>query len=249
MFTDIIVNRFGTTANSYMRTVKILKTIKPNINYKILLKNLVEIEEIKSHINFNPFNKLNINEPKYIEIEGNWILENKEHITLNNSNILGNFGKLITESNINIPINIANYYNVQYYDAKLFNLYDIIKFDTEQDLPLTEMVIGDEYVKNFIEVEDLGGGQYLEYHNNPHFHSPILSSNSGYYILGKKNENKIKLSAFIIPFQKAIYTPGNIIHSDANLVGNWLVVYSKTQLYSSVLLRDKENKLTKILFV
>ena len=49
MFKDIMVNRFGTTTNSYMRTVKILKTIKPNINYKILLKNLVEIEELKSH--------------------------------------------------------------------------------------------------------------------------------------------------------------------------------------------------------
>jgi len=30
-----------TTTNSYMKTVKILKTIKPNTNYKILLRNLV----------------------------------------------------------------------------------------------------------------------------------------------------------------------------------------------------------------
>ena len=244
-----MVNRVGITTNSYMKTVKILKTIKPNINYKILLKNLVEIEELKSHTHINPFKKLNIIEPRYIEIECDWILANTENNTPNVANILGNFGKLITNSNINIPINIASYDNVKFYNATLFNLYDLIKFECEEDLPLTEMIIGDEYVKNYIEDEKLGGGQYLEYHNNPHFHSPISSNNSGYYILGKKEYNKIKLSAFTIPFHKAIYTPGYIIHSDANLVGNWLVVYSKTNMYSSVLLRDKENKLTKIKFV
>ena len=247
MFKDIIVNRLGNSTNSYMKTVKILKTIKPNINYKILVNNLIEVEEVKSFKQSLSYNK-NI-EPKYIEIEGEWILENKENNILNNANILGNFGKLITDSNIKIPINIASHDNVQFYNAKLYNLYDLIQFDFEEDLPLTQMLIGDEYVKNYIDVKNLGGGQYLEYHNNPHFHSPISSNNSGYYILGKKDNKKIKLSAFIIPFQKAIYTPGNIIHSDANLVGNWLVVYSKTKHYSSVLIQDKKNNLTKIQFV
>jgi len=249
MFKDIIVNRFGSSINSYMKTNRIIRSIKPNINYKILLNDLVEIEEFESHIYFNPFNKLNMIEPKYVEIEGEWILNTNENNLLSDANILGNFGKLITDSNINIPINIACYSNVKFYNAKLFNLCDLIKFECEEDLPLTEMIIGNEYVKNYIEDENLGGGQYLEYHNNPHFHLPISSSNSGYYILGKKEDNKIKLSAFIIPFYKAIYTPENIIHSDANLVGNWLVVYSKTNKYSSVLLRDKENKLTKIQFI
>jgi hypothetical protein len=247
MFKDIIVNRLGTSTNSYMKTVKILKTIKPNINYKILLNNLMEVEEVKSYKQSLSYNKTI--EPKYIEIEGDWILENNENIISNNANILGNFGKLITDSNINIPINIASQDNIQFYNAKLYNLYDLIQFDFEEDLPLTEMLIGDEYVKNYIDVKHLGGGQYLEYHNIPHFHSPMYSNNSGYYILGKKDNKKIKLSAFIIPFHKAIYTPGNIIHSDANLVGKWLVVYSKTKHYSTVLLQDKKNKLTTINFV
>jgi hypothetical protein len=249
MFKDILVNRIGTSTNSYMKTVKVIKTIQPNIYYKILLNNLMEIQELKSYDFLKSYNTKildKIIEPKYIEIEDNWILES--HTKLNDANILGSFGKLITESIIKIPINIANYYNVQFYNAKLYNSYDIMKFDSEEDLPLTEMVIGDEYVKNYIYDINLGGGQYLEYHNNPHFHSPI-SSNGGYYILGKRENNKIKLSAFTIPYCKAIYTPDYVIHSDANLIGKWLVVYSKTNKYSTVLLRDKKDNLTKIEFL
>lgn len=246
MFKDIIVNRFGTSTNSYMKTLKIIKTIKPNINYKILLNNLIEVEELKSYKQNLSYNKNN--EPKYIEIEGEWILENKENNTVNNANILGNFGKLITDSNINIPINIASSDNIQFYNARLYNLYDLIKFDSEEDLPLTEMLIGDEYVKNYIEVEQLGGGQYLEYHNNPHFHMPLNTNTEGYYILGKILDNKLLLSAFIIPHRKAIYTPKNIIHSDANLIGDWMVVYTKSKEYSSVLIKNKRNEIVKIKF-
>ena len=57
----------------------------------------------------------------------------------------------------------------------------------------------------------------------------------------KEIDNKIRLSGFIIPWNYALYTPGNIIHSDGNLVGNWMVCYSKTKIYSTALLRDKNN--------
>ena len=125
-----------------------------------------------------------------------------------------------------------------------------MKFETKEPLPLTEMSIGVDYVNDFINNKDLGGGQYLEYHDTPHYHAPLNSDNKGYIILGKMNDykTKIRLSAFLIPYYKGLYTPGNIIHNDANLIGRWLVVYSKTENYSTVLLRDTEDNCSKINF-
>ena len=243
MFNNILVNRFGTTHNSFMKTINVINEIQPNLNYKILLSNLILSENrIKEHK--IPEQKIQI--PKFLEIDNIWLKE--EVINNNDNNILGNFGKFITEKNLIIPINIATSENVKYYGATLYNLYDNISFDSEKILPLTEMVIGLDYVKNYIDIENLGGGQYLEYHNAPHFHFSVSPDNSGYYILGKIINNKIRLSAYFIPFKQALYTPSNIIHSDANLVGKWLVVYSKTDKYSTVLLRDYNNKLIKIIF-
>ena len=240
MFKDIVVNRCGTTSNSFMKTINIINEIKPNLNYQILSENLILSEnKIKEQTIIQTI-------PLFLEIDNIWLKE--ETIDNKDNNILGKFGKFITESIINIPINIATSENVKYYDATLYNLYDVISFDSKKMLPLTEMIIGVDYVNNFINIEHLGGGQYLEYHNTPHFHFSVSSDNSGYYILGKIIDDKIRLSAFIIPFNQSLYTPSNIIHSDANLVGKWLVVYSKVDEYSTVLLRDKNNNLTKIIF-
>jgi hypothetical protein len=77
---------------------------------------------------------------------------------------------------------------------------------------------------------------------------PLSTDTEGYYILGKILNNKLLLSAFIIPYRKAIYTPKNVIHSDANLIGNWMVVYTKSKEYSSVLIKNKKNEIVKIKF-
>jgi hypothetical protein len=185
--------------------------------------------------------------PKYIDLEGIW--NDKERLKINNSNILGDFGKFTTVSQIDIPINIANKFNVSYYGAYLYNIFDTIKFDTTEDLPLTEMIIGENYAKGFIEEKELGGGQYLETHDNPHYHSSIDSDNKGYIILGKWIDKKIRLSAFSIPYYSSLYTPKNVIHNDANLIGRWLVVYSKSKKFSTVLLRDENDECTKINFI
>ena len=181
MFKDILVNRFGTTPNSFMKTISIINEIQPNLNYQILLSNLC-LSENKIYEQKIQEEKIQI--PKFLEIDNIWLKE--EIINNNDNNILGNFGKFITESNINIPINIETSENVKYYDATLYNLYDDISFDSKKILPLTEMVIGLDYVKNYIDIENLGGGQYLEYHNAPHFHFSVSPDNSGYYILGNK---------------------------------------------------------------
>lgn len=244
MFSSIIIKRKGILNNSHMITNKIIQTIHPNTIYKILLQQMISLGTNNNCIS-SKFSLQQI--PKYIDIEGIW--DDSDRININNSNILGDFGRFKTISEINIPINIANKSNVSYYSAQLYNIYDRIKFDTTKDLPLTEMIIGENYIKGFIEEKNLGGGQYLETHDNPHYHAPLNSDNKGYIILGKKVNNKIRLSAFIIPYYSGLYTPKNVIHNDANLIGRWLVVYSKSKKFSTVLLRDENDECTKINFI
>ena len=237
-----------------MITNRIIQTIYPNTVYKILLKQFISLGEnkllknnsIDENIILNS-NNLIINTPKYIDIEGLW--NDEEIIQSKNSNILGNFGRFTTMSELNIPINIANKLNVTYYGAQLYNIFDLIKFNTSEKLPLTEMIIGENYVKGFIEQKELGGGQYLETHDNPHYHSPMNSDNKGYIILGKWVDKKIRLSAFIIPYYSSLYTPKNVIHNDANLIGKWMVVYSISKKFSTVLLRDENDECSKINFI
>jgi hypothetical protein len=244
-----MVNRLGTTKSAFMKTERIIQTIHPKLNYKILLQQFLSLPE--PEFSFQPSNnsfKSNVlmNIPKFVEIDSKWT--DDKSIKQNNSNILGSFGRLTVPSEISVPVNVANYDNVKYYGATLYSIFDIINFEAKEILPLTEMIIGQDYVNNFILEKNLGGGQYLEYHDNPHYHSPMAPDNKGFLILGKLVENKIRLSAFIIPYYKGIYTPGYVIHNDANLVGRWLAVYSKTDNYSTVLLRDKNDNCSKINF-
>jgi hypothetical protein len=238
---DIIVKRIGTTITSFMTTTSIIKNIYPNINYKVLRNNLLDLPDYK----LDKLYTHSLSIPKYIDIDNNW--DKNSSIINKDSNILGNFNRFKTSSVIDLPINIATYSNVIYYGAKLFTTNDLIKFNFNHDsLPLTHVSIGETYVKDYLEVKELGGGQYLEIHDNPHYHSALNKDNSGFMILGKEIDNKIRISGFIIPWNFGLYTPGNIIHSDGNLVGNWMVCYSKTKNYSTALLRDDNDNCTKI---
>ena len=124
---DIIVRRLGKTNTSYMITTNFVRNIYPNVNYKILRNNLLDLPDYKLDKSYN--HSLSI--PKYIDIDNNW---NKNSIIANkDSNILGNFNKFKTSSIINLPINVSTYSNVIYYGAKLFTTNDLIKFNWSGD--------------------------------------------------------------------------------------------------------------------
>ena len=110
------------------------------------------------------------------------------------------------------------------------------------------MSIGENYANDFLLKEDYGGGCYLEYHDTPHFHKPITEDSSGYLILGKVIHNKCHLNAFSIPYGYGIYTPPFVIHCDGFLIGKYMVVYTFTPNYSTVILKHN-NKITNIEFI
>ena len=157
--------------------------IYSNINYKILLKQFISLPSYKIFFNSNIKDTI----PKYIDI----------------SNMLNN-------RNIDIPINIATYTNIKYYNVQLYNIFDIIKFDT--NLELTNIY---KTPSDF---------NYLKINTSQIYYSAINSDNTGYYILGKVVNDKIRLSGFIVPYYKGILIPPKTLYSDAKLIGTWLLV-------------------------
>lgn len=240
----IIVHRIcSTNENAYMITEDIIGTIEPNSNYKIEKDNIIKIELTESEQNMHI-----LKQPDYITLlEGEWILEAAENQN-KERNILGNDGIFITnQKEIKLKKQIATENNLAFYGAKLYKIGDILGFENVTDtFPVTIVDVGKDYAKDYIMDPNLGGGVYLEYHNNPHFHMPLDDKCEGCLILGKKVNEKYALSAFQIPYGYAVYTPGWIIHNDCFLIGRYLVVYAISNEYSTVILKDNNDNLVKV---
>ena len=160
--------------------------IYSNINYKILLKQFLPLPSYNIIFNSNIKNNMNTI-PKYIDIP---------NISINR--------------NIDIPINFATYTNVQYYNVQLYNIFDIIKFDTDLEL------------KNIYRTPS--DFNCLKINTSQIYSSAINSDNRGYYILGKIINDKTRLSGFIVPYYKGILIPPKTLYSDTKLFGTWLLV-------------------------
>jgi len=229
-YKDIIVDRRGTEPNSNMTTTKIVGEVRPYVNYFIstvdLRKTTKELK--KTFVKDGP--------NKYIRIKNTW--DSKHIYDTSKSNILGDSGTIILDTDyLNIPIS----QDYSYFGVSLYKIGDVISFtDIYTSLPVCNVDIGKNYINDYI--MKYAGGTYLEYHDRPHFHMPRDRDASGYIILGKRVDDFIHLAAFQIPYKYALYTPSNVIHNDCFLTGRYLVVYSKTDTFSNVLLKNKSNK-------
>jgi len=65
-------------------------------------------------------------------------------------------------------------------------------------------------------------------------------------IIGHQKDGEYRLSAYKIPFGYGIYTPPHLLHADAFLVGRYIVVYSVTENFSTVILKSKNNELVDV---
>lgn len=229
-YSDIIVNRKGLVKDSHMQTTKVIGNIKPNKTYTINPDNL---KSCKKELTKNIKNI--VKEPLYTKIKNNWDCVPK-HVD-EGSNILGNNGEFQINGNLTIPIVTATIEHLAFYNCMLIEQYDNIQFDTPKEIPVTVMQIGSNYAKDYL-LTEMGGGCYLEYHDVPHFHMPLNDQSIGYLILGKIIDENCCLTAFKIPYGYAIYTSPYTIHCDAFLVGDYIVAYTVTDNYSTVLLKN-----------
>ena len=233
-YKDIMVNRHSDSLNSNMTTTKIINEILPGKMYEITNDNLILSDFKKSSI------PIEDGENEYVVIKNNWI--DAKNIYTKESNILGFSGKFITNTNtIKIPISK----NYSFFGIKMFKKGDHLNFpDLKTNIPVSHMDVGINYIDEYIMKK--AGGVYLEYHDRPHFHMPLNADSKGYMIIGKVVDDDLLLAAFNIPFGYALYTPENIIHNDCFLLGQYLVVYSKTKYYSNVIMKNKNNEPVKV---
>jgi hypothetical protein len=238
---DIKVTRTGEDPQSFMITEDIIGCVEPGKYYKATLKGLSHTDK-ETGLVVNSHSKEAI---KYKAITGKWLPAKKNEYS--NANLLGGFGTLeIDESTLEIPEVLATDQSLAFYGAKLIKINDVFQFETNEELPVTIMNIGKNYVQGYLKLPHLGGGTYIEHHDKPHFHLPIESSCSGHMIIGDVKNEVYRLSAFKIPYGFGIYTPPNLLHADAYLIGRYIVVYSVTDDYSTVLFKTKNRKLVDV---
>jgi hypothetical protein len=245
----LIIERIGITSNAIMKTNHIIShQIFPNRPYKFLWSNLLEIEELCEG-NIKTISK-DIIKPESIEIN-----YEMNEVKLNNCKSSNIFNKTSTfvcnQQKIKIPIINASHETLAYYNCLLLNFTDIFIFNSSYTKPHTlfEMFIGKDYVKNYIMQENYGGGIYLEYHDNPHFHAPSNNKSAGFLTLGKKTEsNKIEITGFRIPYGRGVFMPEGVYHNDCFLTGHWNVIYDNSNNYLTGLLKTKSNKMVEFLY-
>lgn len=235
-YISIWVEREGNLPNSNMTTKAIVGEIEPNQIYQIHENSILEVSNLENKKDY--LEKTIINPPKHTIIKGKWNDEIK--LSFSDSNILGDNGLFITNDNQTIPVAETTKENLAYYKASLHKIGDILQFETSQNLPVTIMEVGQNYVQGYI--YPIGNGIYCEKHNTPHYHQPLTSDSCGHLVIGKEVEDGLQLTAFEIPFGYGIYMSPYVVHNDLFLKGKYMVVYAKALEYSTVLFRTQSNK-------
>ena len=191
------------------------------------------------------FDKVTNKDIKWIKIKGH-IKSNSSNV-ISSNNILGKNDYFITGlNNIVIPENDASQTLLNFYGAELISSNDVFNLNYQKKLPLFHVSIGSDYVNGYLLKENYGDGFYIEKHDTPHYHQPLDENSNGFLILGKFIDDYLYLSKFKIPFGKAIYTPANIYHNDAFLIGNYNVIYTRTPNYSTLIFKNLQGQITQV---
>jgi len=123
-----------------------------------------------------------------------------------------------------LEVDIATTETVGYYGASLGDGRAVSENLTlEERHVMQDFTYGKEYLNKWV----LGnaGGAALETHAFAHLDCPLGSFNeTGHFILAKWSEmdkNLLEITAFMVPNQSTIYTPGGVMHTNNYLQGTW----------------------------
>lgn len=251
----LIVNRVGNAPDAMMVTRDIMGHVAPNKCYQFVATSLAkekphQLTEVQTNATIStvPQPSTSARIPQHALLSGHW---NKEELVLNpDASILGGFGSFIleTETQVVIPVIEATQSELEFYNAKLLSLGSIIQFETTDELPIIDIVVGKQYVEHYLSKQSYGGGEYIEYHDQPHFWAPQSPECSGHILLGREIDNEFYLTGFRITFGYSIYLSPLTLHSDAYLVGNYSIVYTVTEQYSTVLFRNSKHEVYRLQF-
>lgn len=242
----LLVNRQGEDADAYMRTENIIGHAEHGKLYQLGWQGLTQVSDEQPA----PLELPQPTTPASLVLTGDW--QQEVDLTTEDANILGGMGTYFLadgEQQMTIPVAPCTAENLAYYDSQLMKVGQTTRFDTTGNLPITITAVGTRYAENYLMDPAKGGGTYLEVHDRPHFHMPLEDSAAGYLILGKRDKNGAdRVSAFQIPYGYAVHMAPWAIHSDAYLTGRYLVIYSATPEFSTVILRQSNGELGRIEF-
>jgi hypothetical protein len=238
------VNRIGSNNEAYMKTISIVNTF--NKYSKVIWKNNnLEISEKPITIKGYKLSK-----PKRLRINIK-LIENTDMYIESDNNILGkNSIMLIDVDLLKIPVEIATHEKLNYYLCDIIDNGDVFNLNNNTDISCFNIKIGSNYLDDYILQPKLGDGLYIETHDKPHFHQPLNADCSGYLLLAKIKRDELIITAFKIPYGKAVYIPSYVLHCDACLVGDYNVIYSLTENYKTYLIYNELNeKMVHVQFI
>jgi len=248
-YNDIFVNRIGKTPESFMRTNKLVQVFKPDSLLKFDGSNLItqrpgDMTKLKLTLD-NMMPTFLSDTICFVKIKGKFMKSFLAEKTSNN--ILGKNDWFITRTEfITIPETVVTEETLNIFGCKLIKPGDMFSLESTKELPLFEVSVGKEYVQEYLLKENFGNGFYIETHDTPHYHQPLDTDAGGFLILGLKEDDGLILTKFKIPFGYGVYMEPETLHSDAFLVGNYNVVYTKTSNYSTYLFVNQDNSIIHV---
>jgi hypothetical protein len=249
LFKKLAVDRCGDVPGSHMKTKNLDLLVDPGVTYEFDFEKGIKIVDASTHeAPIRTFRSPDLSGPPsfpHARFTGVW---DKTVAVKDDSNILGGNGSLHVsthEAEIKVPVVEATEETLSYFKAHLLKPGDQFRFQTHQRFPIFTMEIGEHYVPEYI--MEKGNGLYLEYHDEPHFHQPMDRAAGGVYVLAKKvgiegHQDIFHMTAFKIPYGYAVYSEPGAIHDDAPTQGNWRVGYIDALNFSTVILKNDENR-------
>jgi len=244
-YNELFVKRLGTTDDSYMITTDLIYIFP--IQCTVLFdKNTIKCTD---KTNFIQIPKIIYPEiPNFTIVEGNFVFKTNSSSAISKNNILGNNSIFYTKINvIQIPIIKCTSELLQFFGCFIISDGDTFKLNNHSEMPFFKITIGKNYKNDFLLKEGLGEGFYIETHDTPHIHQPINNDAEGYLVLAKRHDNLLLLSKVRIPYGKAVYIPPNTYHNDSLLIGDYNVLYTKTNNYQTYIFKTVDNKIVYII--
>lgn len=240
--TQIITYRFGILPNSSMVTTQVRGSVSPGERYAFSPGCITRADERATAAKVS----LRAVVPDHVEFPGQWTSDHSPASP--EANVLGAFGTLILDAKeLVVPLVTASAETLAYYGGLFVKSGESFVVGSPKTLPITVMRIEPNYEQGYFALPEYGGGYYLEFHDLPHFWSHLNPDGRGAIILGKEaSPGVFHLTAFQIPYGTAVYIPGGVIHSDALLIGEVMVIYSVTNNFSTVHIKDTHGQLVRI---
>lgn len=244
-YQELFVNRIGSNEDAYMITTDLIRIFPKNSIIQLDKYNIIKTNK-KIYMNIP---KISSNEiPNFTIVKGIFEDTKIQNYAILNNNILG-FNSIFYTNTANIQIPVINFSNelLQFFGCSIINENDVIELNNKIEMPFFKIIIGKNYKNDYLLKEGLGEGFYIENHDTPHIHQPLNNTAEGYLVLGKRIDNTLLLSKVRIPFGKALYTPPLTYHNDSLLIGEYNVLYNKTNNYQTYIFKTFDNKIVNII--